>query len=91
MKIMFFYQEGLNLINGPDRPRIRVVYPDGKVQYKYLESHWDSFRDVCWGNFKVNKKIGEYSQFKDTKTALKEMAKFDKKSGYKKAIFLGYL
>lgn len=80
--------------------RLRIVYPDGKSQWKsyYLEyldleyvqnAPWDWH---CYGFLNsIDELLGYYSQFRSPQAAIRAMRKYDKMMGFPPADFLGFL
>jgi len=80
--VMMFYQQAKSKKSGEQMDKIRLFYPNGYVEFFWLESGDIPFYQSC---FTVNKHI---SNIRD---AIKLANKWDKECGYPKMEFLGYL
>jgi len=91
-KAALYYQKGnVKSMYLYYRDRLRIIYPNGKMQWLLLQGYWE-WRDVCYGNACQNKPHEEWhSQFPSFKHAVKAMNEFDKRQGYKKAEFIGWV
>lgn len=87
-KVAMFYQAGFmeeSRINGP---RLRMIFPNGKSKWIALHELHQNISSLhewtvpCWADGENHEKFQE---------AIKAMRKFDRKEGYKRATFIGYI
>jgi hypothetical protein len=92
---MMFYQDACGLISSYNNAsRVRIVYPDGKVEWASLAFSGEAFTIFDYGYT-----FGKYrpcylehrNRFKNAKEAIEFIHEFDKKEGYQPMEFLGYL
>lgn len=91
-KPMLFYQDAKGEIeNYSDScsPRIRLVYPDGKIEWCSLDiEHFENsvFKYGLALTFSIKPCYGD--QFKNSKSAIKIINEYDKSQGYKPMVLI---